>query len=65
MLWECLIRWHVKRRGKRLRTADSAQKNDLKSKIYLGITNLIINHSRFQLLQIYGNTHRRHLILFI
>jgi len=52
MMWECLIRWHCKWRGKRLKTADSAQRNNLK---YLGITSHIINYSRIQLLQIYGN----------
>lgn len=54
-MWECLIRWQVKSSmKKKLRTAKFAQKNDLKSKRYLGITNSTINYSRDQLLQIYN-----------
>lgn len=51
--------------GERLRTADSAQRNDLKTNIYLGVTNSITNYSRVQLLQIYGNIHRRHIQFYL
>lgn len=57
MVWECLTKGHIKRKGKRVRTSDYAQRNDLKNEIYLRSTNHIIDYGRVQLLQIYGYIH--------